>query len=41
MKESYENMKLLPEKIPYEEYNWNICEDKRSLLSCLVYILVK
>jgi hypothetical protein len=25
MKESYENMKLLLEKIQYEKYNWNIC----------------
>jgi len=27
MKESYENMKLLLEKIQYEKYNWNICGD--------------
>jgi len=32
MKESYENMKLLLEKIQYEMYTWNICG---SLLSCL------
>jgi hypothetical protein len=25
MKESYENMKLLLEKIQYEKHNWNIC----------------
>jgi len=25
MKESYENMELLLEKIQYEKYNWNIC----------------
>jgi len=25
MKESYENMKLLLEKIQYEKYNWNVC----------------
>ena len=41
MTESYENTKLLLEKIPYEKYNWNICEDIRSLLSCLVCSLVK
>jgi len=41
MKESYENIKLLLEKIPHEKYNWNICEDIRSLLSCLVCSLVK
>ena len=27
MKASYENMKLLLEKIQYEKYNWNICGD--------------
>jgi hypothetical protein len=27
MKESYENMKLLLEKIQYGKYNWNICGD--------------
>jgi hypothetical protein len=25
MKDSYENMKLLLEKIQYEKYNWNVC----------------
>jgi hypothetical protein len=27
MKESYQNMKLVMEKIQYEKYNWNICGD--------------
>jgi hypothetical protein len=27
MRKSYENMKLLLEKIQYEKYNWNICGD--------------
>jgi hypothetical protein len=27
MKKTYENMKLLLEKIQYEKYNWNICGD--------------
>jgi len=27
MKESYENMQLLLEKIQYEKYNWNVCGD--------------
>jgi len=27
MKESHENMKLLLEKIQYENYNWNMCGD--------------
>jgi len=27
MKEYYENMKLLLEKIQYEKHNWNICGD--------------
>jgi len=27
MKESYENMKLLLEKIQHEKYKWNICGD--------------
>jgi len=26
MKEFYENMELVFEKIQYEKYNWNICE---------------
>jgi len=25
MKEPYENMQLLLEKIQYEKYNWNVC----------------
>jgi hypothetical protein len=41
MKASYENMKLLFERIPYEKHNWNIYEDVSSLLSCLVCSLVK
>jgi hypothetical protein len=31
MKESYENMKLLLEKIQYAKYNWNICGDLRVI----------
>ena len=27
MKESYENIKLLLEKLQYEKYNWKICGD--------------
>jgi hypothetical protein len=30
MKESYENIKLLLEKIQYENYNWNICGDLKA-----------
>jgi hypothetical protein len=30
MKEPYENMKLLLEKIQYEKYNWNICGDLKA-----------
>jgi len=32
MKESYEKMKLLLEKLQYKKYTWNVCG---SLLSCL------
>ena len=35
MKESYENMELLLEKIQYEKYNWNFCGELKVLLSCL------
>jgi len=31
MKGSYENMKLLLEKIQYEKYNWNICGDLKVI----------
>jgi hypothetical protein len=31
MKESYENMKLLLEKIHYEKYKWNICGDLKVI----------
>jgi hypothetical protein len=31
MKESYENMKLLLEKIHYEKYKWNICWDLKVI----------
>jgi hypothetical protein len=36
IKDSCGNMKLLSEKIQYEKYNWNICGDLNSLLTCLV-----
>jgi len=37
MKGYYENMKLLLEKIQYENYNWNFCGDLKviALLLCL------
>jgi len=31
LKESYENIKLLLERIQYEKYNWNICEDLKVI----------
>jgi hypothetical protein len=31
MKESYENMKLLLEKIHYKKYKWSICGDLLGL----------
>ena len=31
MKECYENMKLLLDKIQYEKYNWNICGDLKVI----------
>jgi hypothetical protein len=31
MKESYENKKLLLEKIQYEKYKWNICGDLKVI----------
>jgi hypothetical protein len=31
MKESYENMKLLLEKIQHEIYNWNMCGDLKVI----------
>ena len=35
IKEFYENMKLLLEKIQCEKCNWNLCGDLKSLHSCL------
>jgi len=38
LKESYENIKVLLEKIQYEKYNWNICGDLKvaaHLLGCI------
>ena len=34
MKESYENMRLLLEKIHYEEHKWQICADGRVKEIC-------
>jgi hypothetical protein len=31
MKESYEDMKLLLERIHYEKYKWNICRDLKVI----------
>jgi hypothetical protein len=48
MTESYENMKLLLEKIQYEKYNWNICGDLEIVallfglqLGCTVLLLAR
>jgi hypothetical protein len=35
MKEYYENMELLFEKIQYERYNWNTCGDLRVTATLL------
>jgi hypothetical protein len=38
LKESYEHIKQLLEKIQYKKYNWNICEDLK--VTCLACSLV-
>jgi hypothetical protein len=35
MNESYENMKMLLEKIQYEKYNWNICRELKAIVLLL------
>ena len=37
LKESYENINLLLEKIQYEKYNWNICGDLKVTAFLLGY----